>query len=236
MPHGQPHEVAWVGDELLEGPIRGVVMCFHGLGGTGLKTEPDDWDREMAALGALMVMPYYGPWSWMNRQAREMVDVLIADLYAQHGLDPATVPLVFTGGSMGGGAALLGVRYTRHHPVACYANVPMCDLVYHFGERPDLPRTIYSAFAGYEGEMADLLAEHSPLHQVDQMPDIDYLIVQGDADEAVKKSVHADRMVPAMRERGRRVEYLEVPGAGHGGPWPEWVHDKAREFMVKALG
>jgi dipeptidyl aminopeptidase/acylaminoacyl peptidase len=236
MPHWHdPHDVAWLGDQLLTGPITGVVLTFHGLGGTGLKEGPDPFDEELSALGALAVYPYYGPWSWMNREARAFVDDLIEAIYREHGLDPARVPLVLTGGSMGGYSALMCARYTRHHPVACYANCPATDLAYHFGERPDLPRTIYNALGAYDGVWEDLLAEHSPLRQVVGLPDIDYLIVHGEEDPAVLKSAHSDPQVAAMRARGLRVEYLEVPGMGHCGPLPPEVSQRIHEFLERAL-
>ena len=66
-------EVAWIGDEHVRGKIKGVVLSFHGLGG-GLKDGPGTEELEWAAAGGLVVYPYYGPWAWMNRQARAMVD------------------------------------------------------------------------------------------------------------------------------------------------------------------
>ena len=241
MPHWhEPHEVAWLGDHLLAdqlvtGPISGVVLCFHGLGGAALKEGPDPFDEEIAALGGLAVFPYYGPWSWMNREARAFVDDLVEAIYRRYDLDPARVPLVLTGGSMGGYSALLYARYTRHQPVACFANCPVTDLAYHFSERPDLPRTIYHALGHYEGAWPELLAEHSPLRQVAGLPDIDYLIVHGEADPAVAKSAHSDPLVAAMRARARRVEYLEVPGMGHCGPLPAEVAGRIHEFLKRAL-
>jgi dipeptidyl aminopeptidase/acylaminoacyl peptidase len=64
--------------------------------------------------------------------------------------------------------------------------------------------------------MEAALEEQSPLHQVAGMPDIPYLIVHGDQDTAVNKARHSDRLVAAMRARGLRVNYIEVPGMGHG--------------------
>lgn len=237
MPHWQhPREVAWLGDDLLTGSPTGVLLSFHGLGGAPLKLEADPWDRQLADLGALVVMPYYGPWSWMNREARVFVDALISEVYRQYDLDPARVPLVLTGGSMGGCSALLCARYTTHRPVACLADRPVCDLPYHFSERGDLPRTLYHAFGHYPGCWSDLLEEHSPLHQVEALPDIPYRFVHGNADEAVNKAVHSDRLVQVMRARGLHAEYAEVAGMGHGGPVPEEVTAATLAFLARALG
>jgi dipeptidyl aminopeptidase/acylaminoacyl peptidase len=231
----RPKEVAWIGDEGVKGDITGVIVSFHGLGFGGMKEGPSPEEERWAAEGALCVFPYYGPWSWMNRQARAMVDTLIGEIYAEYHLDPTRVPLLLAGGSMGGCSALLYARYSVHPLAACFANCPVCDLTYHFDERPDLPRTMYYAFGSYEGEMQALLEEHSPLHQVAHMPDIDYLIVHGTDDTAVAKAAHSDRMVPAMRARGLRVDYQEIPGMGHCGPLPEETSALIDAHMRRAL-
>ena len=224
-------DIAWVGDGCVKGGIKSVVVSFHGLGAPELKKKAEPWEQELADLGALVIMPYYGPWSWMNREARAMVDELITRAYREYRLDAKEVPLVLTGGSMGGCSALLYARYTPHPLTAVYANCPVCDVTYHFRERDDLPRTMYCAFSSYEGEIEERLIEHSPLHQVDHLPDVNYMIVHGGADSAVNKARHSDRMVAAMQARAMRVEYIEVPGMGHCGPFPTDVTKRSYEFM-----
>lgn len=228
------NEVAWTGREFVKGRIRGVVLSFHGLGG-GLKTAPTTEDRGWAEQGGLVVHPYYGPWAWMNRQARAMIDDLVDAVYAAHCL-PARTPLISTGGSMGGQGSLLYTRYARRPVAACLANCPVCDLKYHFRERPDLPPTIRHAFLGYSGSMETLLAEHSPLAQVLAMPDIPYRIIHAGQDKAVAKSRHSDRMVAAMRRRGLSVDYVEIPDMVHCGPLPPDVIQDNIDFVARAMG
>jgi alpha-beta hydrolase superfamily lysophospholipase len=228
-------QVAWVSDKFTPKPIRGVVLGFHGLGTTGLRERPElPKELEWVRAGALMVYPYYGPWSWMNRQARAFVDELVAAVYKEYRLEDS-LPLVATGGSMGGCSALLYTRYARKPVAACEAIVPVCDTAHHFTERPDLPRTFRHAFLSYPEPLEALLAEHSPLAQVRAMPDIPYLLVQGDRDKAVNKERHSDRFVAAMRALNRRVEYLEVAGADHGGPFPLAVMRREAEFVIEQL-
>lgn len=227
-------EVAWIGEDYVQGRIKGVVLSFHGLGG-GLKAGPTTEELEWARHGGLVVYPYYGPWAWMNRQARTMVDELVDAVYAAHRLSNK-IPLICTGGSMGGQASLLYTRYAKRSVKACLANCPVCDMTYHFHERPDLPPTMRHAFLGYVGSLNSLLAEHSPLHQVAAMPDIPYRIVHGDNDKAVSKRHHSDKMVAAMRKRRLSVEYVEVSGMGHGGPVPISVLQRNVVFVAAALG
>ena len=227
-------QVSWIGDAHVKGPIRGVVLSFHGLGYAARKTEPTTVELAWAEAGGLVVFPYYGPWSWMNRQARAFVDELVDAVYVAHGL-PDRTPLISTGGSMGGLSSLLYTRYARRPVTACLALFPVCDLAFHFSERIDLPPTIHHAFRGYAEDRATLLAEHSPLRQVDRMPSIPYLVIHGDKDAAVSKANHSDPLVAAMRERGMNVRYVEVPGMGHGGPMPLAVLEEQIRFVTSFL-
>ena len=226
-------EVAWVGEEYVKGKIKGVVLSFHGLGG-GLKGGPSTEELEWARNGGLVVYPYYGPWAWMNRQARTMIDEVVDAIYAAHGL-AERIPLICTGGSMGGQGSLLYTRYAKRRVSACLANCPVCDLKYHFHERPDLPPTIRHAFLGYPESLSRLLAEHSPLQQVAALRDIPYLIIHGGKDKAVSKRQHSDKLVAAMRTRKMQVEYIEVAEMGHCGPLPLSVLQRDVEFVVAGM-
>ena len=222
--------MAWIGDQFVAGPITGVIVTFHGLGDPGLKTVPTYEENEWASAGGLVVMPYPGPWSWMNRSTRSFIDELIDAIYTHYGLSDS-VPLILTGGSMGGFCSLLYARYTKHPIKACQALFPVCDLKHHFSERHDLPRTICHAFYGYEEEQDSIFCEHSPLDQVLSMPRVPYQIVHGDADQAVNKAAHSDKMVRAMRESGLNVEYIEVPGMGHHAPLFFDVYRRTIDFV-----
>ena len=202
---------AYVNDDLCTGPIQGIVVEFFGLGGMKMYEE-HPFGSELAAQNILLVVPYFDPWCWMNRQAVAFTDEILNVLFEAHGL-AADTPIVSTGGSMGGLCALVYSRYAKRIPAACVANCPVCDLPYHYTERPDLPRTLYSAFWSYDGTMEEALRSASPLHLADTMPDIPYCIFHCTADEAVNKQKHSDRFVAAMAHR--RVEYIPVPERGH---------------------
>jgi dipeptidyl aminopeptidase/acylaminoacyl peptidase len=226
-------DVCWTGEQCVKGPVKGVVMVFHGLGAGGGKTGPSGDELEFGAAGGLVVYPYSGPWSWMNAKARAMADDLIDAVYAKWNL-PDSAPLICTGGSMGGLSSLLYTRYARRPVAACYANCPVCDIEYHFNERPDLPTTIRYA-ADYAEDMTEFFRTNSPLRQVGAMPDIPYLIVHGGKDMAVSKTHHSDPMVAAMRGRGLNVEYIEVPEMGHCGPMPLAEGLKTIQFVLAAI-
>ena len=226
-------EFAWIGKDYVKGNIKGIVLSFHGLGG-GLKTGSSTEELEWAHCGGLVVHPYCGPWSWMNRQTRAMIDTLVDAIYAAYRLAD-NIPLICTGGSMGGLGSLLYTRYAKRNVSACLANCPVCDLMFHFHERPDLPPTIRNAFQGYPESLDNLLAEHSPLRQVPSLPDIPYRIIHGDEDPAVSKQNHSDKMVPIMRNHKLNVEYIEVSGMGHCGPLPLKVLEGNIAFVAEVM-
>lgn len=225
---------AWFGDKQLKGKIRGVALSFHGLGDY-IKEDPITVEIGWADDGWLVVYPYYGGWSWMNREARAFVDKLVDSVYEHYSLSD-DIPLVCTGGSMGGLSALLYTRYSKRKVSACAALFPVCDLKHHYSERPDLPISISYAFRGYKEDLDQLFIEHSPLQQVEKMPDIPYLIMHGDCDKAVNKKAHSDKLVLEMKKRNMNVEYLEIPGMGHGTAMPLEVSKHMIEFIMSIKG
>ena len=90
----------------------------------------------------------------------------------------------------------------------------------NFTERPDLPRTLYSAFGEYEGTMNEALQTCSPIHLAEQMPDIPYTIFHCEADKAVNLEKHSVRFVKKMKE-SHRIVLKTVPFRGHCDLSPE---------------
>lgn len=204
---------AYCNHEICVRPIKGIVVYFYGLGGQFLFDEDTQEGKMYAEKGILYLVPYQNPWAWMNRQTVALTDELLDVLLAALEL-PETLPIVSTGKSMGGLSALVYTAYAKRTPAACVTNCPVCDLPYHFTERPDLPRTLYSAFHTYEGTMEEALRSASPLHLVDQLPEIPYTIFHCEEDQAVNQKIHSDRFVEQLRQ-SHRVDYYSVPGRGH---------------------
>ena len=227
------HRFAWLGSESVAGSVTGIVLRFPGLGSTALKTEADLSELEWGQKGALVIVPYQDPWGWMNPSVVAFIDDLVDAVRVRHALG-AELPLISTGGSMGGHAALLYTIRSRHRITACLANCPVCDLPYHYSEREDLPRTMHHAFGSY-GDISAQLEANSPLHQVAHLPVIPYLLLHGALDQAVKKSAHSDPLVAAMRGRRLRIEYLECPQMRHCGPLDYATTRQINDFIVEHL-
>ncbi len=204
----------YTNDALIEGPVRGIVLDFFGLGNTNMFFEDTDAGRTWAEKNILLVVPYNNPWAWMNPQAIETTDEILDVLFEKLAL-PEGTPIVSTGGSMGGMSAITYMAYAKRTPVACVANCPVCDLPYHFTERPDLPRTLYSAFYHEDGAIGDVLPRFSPLHLVGKLPRVPYFIFHCEEDKAVNIAKHSERFVAAMKQAGYDVTLTRVPERGH---------------------
>ena len=205
---------AYVNDNVCKKPIRGVVVNFCGLNNKDMFDEDTNEGVYYGEEGVLYVHPYNNPWSWMNAQAVAYTDEIIDVIFEKYAL-PESTPVISMGNSMGGLASLVYTRYSKRTPVACISNCPVCDLVYHFTERPDLPRTIYSAFWNEEGELNDILKKYSPVHLAPEMPDAKYYIFHCDKDKSVNLGFHSQKFVAAMNECGKGVELEVIPDRGH---------------------
>lgn len=204
---------AYSNDHLIKGEVRGIVLKFYGLGGMTIHNNDPGDALEYAERNIILVIPYHNPWAWMNRATVALVDEIIEVLCEKYSLSES-VKIVSTGGSMGGLSSLVYCAYAKITPTACVASCPVCDLPYHFTERPDLPRTLYSAFAEYDGELDEAMKSCSPLHLVDKMPDIPYTVFHCEADTAVNIDRHSRRFVEAMK-KSHRITLRTVPLRPH---------------------
>lgn len=194
-------------------PVKGIAISFFGLGGAAMFSEDTEEGKMFAEKGIIYIVPYNNPWAWMNRQTVNYTDEIIDILIEQYNL-PDNIPIVSSGGSMGGQSALVYTFYAKRTPVACVANCPVCDLPFHFTERMDLPRTLYSAFYTYDMSLDEALKSASPIHLVGNMPNVKYYIFHCESDLAVNKEKHSDVFVGKMKEQ-YDIVYHTVPGRGH---------------------
>ncbi len=208
------HSFAYSNDHLIQGEIKGIVVEFSGL--NNIKTYAADTadGKEYAERGIILLIPYNNPWCWMNEQAVAYTDELISVLCHRYSLGK-DVKIVSTGGSMGGLCALTYCVYASVTPVACVANCPVCDLAYHYTERPDLPRTLYSALADFDGTLDEALRSRSPLHLAERMPCIPYTLFHCECDLAVSPTRHSVPFVQKMEQLGHRITLEMIPHRGH---------------------
>lgn len=205
-------------DQICKQNFKGIVIEFPGLGCKTMHHEDMERGIMCAEHGIIYIIPYNNPWSWMNRQAVDFTDEVIDVIFKKYGL-PDDFPIVSIGGSMGGQQALVYAAYAARTPVACVVNSPVCDMIYHFSERPDLPRTMYSSYYNYEGSLEDVLQSASPVHLAmqDKMPKIPYYVFHGSIDKSVNIDNHSRRFVEEMEKHGHNIRFHVVEGKGHCG-------------------
>ncbi|MBR5515171.1 MAG: hypothetical protein IKU52_03090 [Clostridia bacterium] len=204
---------AYTNEELINGEPKAVIFEFHGLNdGISTNIPHSSFSHLSAENSVLYVRPFYGPWNWMNRASVRLVDEIADALFEKYG---KIMPVASTGLSMGGLSALIYSRYGKYTPTVCAAICPVCDLVYHYNEREDTARTIYSALGGYEIPLDEAIVLNSPLHQLENLPDIKYLIASTLCDDEVDITKHSDIFVEKMKELGRDIEHIKIPDQGH---------------------
>ena len=205
---------AYSSDKICAKPIRAIALNFLGLNGCGIYNEDTPEALFFKDHNILYVVPYTNPWSWMNRQALDYTEEVLDVLFERYSL-PDDTPIISMGGSMGGLSSIVYSKYAKRTPVAVAANCPVCDLVRHFHERPDLPKSMYSAFWYEDGDMETALKAHSPLHLAESLPDIPYHIFHCAEDKSVNIDVHSRRFVEKMRALGRDITFDMVESRGH---------------------
>lgn len=226
-------------ETLLETSPKGILLEFPGLGGNSCLGGEDnvgvyntEFSRKCAGLGIILAYVFTGPWSWMNKGAVRIADAVVDALQEKYGLE--NVPVVASGGSMGGLGAMIYSIESRHKITACVAACPCCDIVDRFDVIPDFPRTVISAVAGYEEDtLLDAMKTISPMHRIDDMPYIPYFISNCCEDELFPADL-MDKFVEKLLQKGHNVEYVRMPGQKHGDFTPEGIK-RLREFQLYSV-
>lgn len=221
------HYFAATNAHLIKEDIRALVMEFPGLDGgscLGGQTHVGDLNSgyaiRCAQRGILLVYPFVGPWSWMNDVAVNTTDMIIDAVKEKYSL-PDDIPMVNSGGSMGGAGALMYTVNGKHRAVACAASGPVCDITRIHDDFPDGVCTVYRAVAHYDMPLCEALMSISPMYQLDRMPRIPYFIAHTTGDTIVPIAKNSDPFVSAMREIGHAIEYVVVPDQAHCDLGPE---------------
>ena len=223
---------AYVNEKIIDGEIKGVVLDFFGLGCQAMYWDETDFGKYLASKNILFVVPYNNPWAWMNKQAVSYTDEILDVLFEKYNL-PENTRVVSSGGSMGGQSALVYTKYAKRTPVARITNCPVCDLVFHFTERVDLPRTLYSAFYYEDGSLNEVLAKYSPYHLAENMPNVKYHLFHCDKDGAVNIDKHSRVFVEKMQSYGKDVGFTVVNDRDHCDLTPE-ANDAYRKMCADA--
>ena len=174
--------------EVFKGEVKRVALLFQGLNRFEYYDQvTSNVELLLAEKSTLLVIPYLAPWSWMNVPSVLYTNWLVEEIFRLFDL-PQDTRIISTGFSMGGLAALVYPMFANREIAGVVANSPVCNLLEHFHERRDLPRTLLNAFISYPDGLEEGLRSRSPIHRIDAMKRIPYFIVAGGADDQVSKA------------------------------------------------
>lgn len=164
----------------------------------------------------------------------------LAEITRQGVADPAKVAIV--GGSYGGYASLVGMTHTPGTfacAVSLFGVTDLPSLVADFPPYWELTKAKWYAYVGDPGKSEDVqrMRAQSPLYHADRVQG-PILIAQGARDARVHRD-QSTRMVRALQQAGKSVEYVEFAKAGHGlHRWPDQLtfYRKTEDFLARCLG
>lgn len=207
-------QFAYSNDKLIKGEIKGIVLNFSGCSIYTMYDTDTHLGKFYAEHGVIFIIPYYNPWAWMNKFAVNFVDEIVDVIFEKY--DLSDTPIASTGGSMGGYCAIMYTLKGKRTPEICAALCPVCDLLWHFYERPNIPRTLYSAFAYEDGCITDIIKANSPMELVETFPKTaEYHLFHGDNDEMVNYTAHSKRFYEKMKEKGYDITFQKCKGRTH---------------------
>ncbi|MFH1725072.1 MAG: S9 family peptidase [Elusimicrobiota bacterium] len=152
--------------------------------------------------------------------------------------DPGRVAIY--GGSYGGYAALAGAAFTPE-VYACAVDIVgpsnIVSLIKSIPPYWELMRRVFDHRVGNVDTEAEFLKSRSPLFSADSIA-IPMLIAQGANDPRTPRA-ESERIVSALRVKGKEVEYLVFNDEGHGFARPEnrlRFYARAEAFLARHLG
>ena len=226
-------------EHLIVTPVKGFVIELPGLDGNScmggnmtLGKNETGVAQELAAHGILHAYAFPGPWSWMNKGARRLVDGIVDAIKEIYHLGE-NAPWMVMGGSMGGLGALMYTCTAKTKPTACIAVCPCTDVVKSFDVITEFPRTFIRAISDYDMPFEEGLKTLSPIEHLGEMPDIPYLIINDCADELFPEE-ELDVYVEKLKEHVSNVEYDKLKGCIHGEITVDEWH-KIIQFLITNL-
>lgn len=199
-------DYAFVNLDALTFPVRAVCVDFHGYTDSTMFSESNEKAKRLGEKGIAWIFPYYSVWAWMSESSQEFNEQVLDAVYQKLQL-PDTVPLIVTGGSMGGLTALCYLLYGKRKAVACAANCPVTDMGVFFRDFDHARRAILSAHILDDRPLETVLEKYSPVKFVDKLPHIPYLLLYGEKDTVI-----TDRFMPqfveAMQAAGHDVTHF----------------------------
>lgn len=223
---------------LMTSAPRGIVLEFPGLGGGSCLGGSMDmgpygggYAEELAGAGLVLAYVFPGPWSWMNKGAVRICDLVTDALRERCGLSPAS-PLIATGGSMGGLGALVYTADSRHKVTACAATCPGVDARAAMAALAALPRTFLSAVAAYDMPFGAALASISPAARIGDMPPEASYLIMADCNDELFPFEELKEYAQKLKQRVKSLEFIPMENCTHGGFTP-YARQRFTNFIIE---
>lgn len=196
-------DYAFINTDSLILPVKAVCVDFHGYTDATMISKSEGKAKLLGEKGIAWVFPYYSVWAWMSEASQEFNEQVLDAVYRKLRI-PDTVPLIITGGSMGGLTALCYQVYGKRKAVACAANCPVTDMGVFFRDFAKDRRAILSAHILDERPLETVCNAYSPVKLVEKMPYIPYMLIFGEKDAAITERFMPE-FVEKMKASGHNV-------------------------------
>lgn len=206
-------DYAFVNEDTLTGAVRAVCVCFHGYTDATMLTQSNELAAALGRAGIAFLFPYYSVWGWMGSNAQLFIEQCIDAAYDRLGLDDG-VPLLVTGGSMGGLTALNYAVIGKRRICGCAAVCAVADITSCYNNIPDMRRAILSAHIEKEGDLLEITDRFSPVNFADRLPKVPYFLLYG-AKDSFFTGVQLPEFIKALDSAGVEYELLVHPDMGH---------------------
>ena len=110
-------DYAFINTDALIPPVKAVCVDFHGYTDGTMFSKSEGKAKVLGEQGIAWVFPYYSVWAWMSEASQAFNEQVLDAVYRKLGI-PDTVPLIITGGSMGGLTALCYQVYGKRKAAA----------------------------------------------------------------------------------------------------------------------
>lgn len=209
------HKLCLSNADLIKGEIKGIALYFTGLGHT---SQPGN-DMVAAPVctenGILYILPFYNPWSWMNKKTVDYVDAIVDAAMELYGI-PQNAPVGIYGGSMGGHNTFHYAVKSKHNIVAAALLCPCCNVEYEMAYSTNtIFRSYFEAALEDTDDFTSYIHDNSPVNMVEKLPKIPYLFAVGLKDLVLVPSQHSDLMIEKMAAAGHTVERQDYPEVAH---------------------
>ncbi len=188
-------DFAFLNEDTLKPPLKGICVCFHGYTDDTRFEKSSEQARILGENGIAWVFPYYSVWGWMSENSQIFNEQVLDAVYDRLGADE-DIPLIISGGSMGGLTALNYLVRGKRRATACALNCPVTDINIIYDCNVGARRAILSAHIEKDCPIDVIMRNFSPVNFADKLPHIPYFLIFGEKD-----THFVDYQMPPMEEK-----------------------------------